>query len=1166
MAVRRPAAVWGAMVLVVLAASTSMPAAAQVAPAGEPPQFEVPDRVAEPGLTEVLTAYAAGEDRPNFNADGVTTTADISGVDLITDGRRLVVEVSVTDTSPATLDGILAAGAEITHVAAGFGVVSAWVAPADLRDLAAVDGVTHVREALAPQLNQAAQPKDVCPTGIDSEADQQLRADAARTAFGVDGRGVEVGVLSDSFDTALALTDATRDVLSGDLPGAGNPCGRTAPVDVVAEGPTTGTIDEGRAMLQHVHDLAPATDLAFATAFSTQLQFADHIRALRSEGADVIVDDVTYFAEPVFQEGPIAVAVSDVVADGAVYLSSAGNGNVVLSDGREVGSYEAPALRPAACPFTTATYTACHDFNPDPVAGDSTFGVAVAPGRSLSLTLQWAEPWDGLATDFDLFVFDQFGALAGRSIQDNFAGSPTMPFERVVVQNTTAASATMFIVVARFGDGAEPRLHLNMGRSGIVAVEYDGTSGPDVMGPTIVGHNGGVDTISVAATDVADGVEAEAFSSRGPVTHHFGPVRDGGVPAEPLATPLVLVKPDLTASDGACTTYFGSLGGGCYRFFGTSAAAPHAAAVAALVRDAAPDMSSAQVADLLRMSAAPMVGGPHSVGAGLVDAHAALDALRPTGVTATPGPGSATVAWTPPPVEPGPVVGYRIRVHVAGAVVDTIDVGDVTTADVRHLDETAAHTVTVAALTASGEVLPSDHSSPATPLAATAPGAPTAVVATPGDGRAQVAWTPPADDGGAPITGWVLRADDGTGVVAEVDALSSPATMTGLTNGTSHTVTVAAVNAKGEGAASAPSAPVTPFRPAPIGGGGGTPPTEDPDGPPDPDEPDEPEPLFINLRLDDGDAGDPGGGGSETSIAFSELAFPSAGAAFAQAGPAEALLASEQVFADALASGSLQDDRPLLLTDPSSLEPAVLAELRRLDVTTVRILGGEDAVAADVATALVDAGFDVVRTAGATRLETAAEIAGLSRSSEGFVARAFPSPDATDPTQAFADALALGAWAAVDGAPILLSQSDQLSTTTAEALGGLTALRIIGGTGALGRAVEQAAAATVAGVERIAGATRFDTATAIATARGFSPSSQADAVIVIEGQSPSAWTAGFTAAALSARWDAPVVLANGDDLPSATERLLRWSVTADADVVCVADATACAAALDIVRD
>ena len=145
----------------------------------------------------------------------------------------------------------------------------------------------------------------------------------------------------------------SEDVESGDLPGSGNTCpGQATPVNTPSMtlnlDRKIATEDEGRAMAQIVHDLAPGASLAFATAFNGELSFAENIEKLASPvseggaGAKVVADDVSYFDEPFFQDGPVAVAVENAVAGGAAYFSAAGNNNLILG-GNNVASWEAPA-------------------------------------------------------------------------------------------------------------------------------------------------------------------------------------------------------------------------------------------------------------------------------------------------------------------------------------------------------------------------------------------------------------------------------------------------------------------------------------------------------------------------------------------------------------------------------------------------------------------------------------------------------------------------------------------------------------------------------------------------------------------------------------------------------------------------------------------------------
>ena len=304
-------------------------------------------------------------------------------------------------------------------------------------------------------------------------------------------------------------------------------------------------------------------------------------------------------------------------------------------------------------------------------------------------------------------------------------------------------------------------------------------------------------------------------------------------------------------------------------------------------------------------------------------------------------------------------------------------------------------------------------------------------------------------------------------------------------------------------------------------------------------------------------------GNSDLSVAVSQLRSE-AGASFAQQGGTEVLLASETVFADALASGALQGTRNLLLTDPDQLEDAVLAEIQRLGVATVRVLGGPAAVSDAVVGQLEIAGLEVVRTFGPTRLETAAAIGRVdgTSTSVGYLARAFGDAAGEDPTRAFADSLALGGWAASTGGRVLLTATESLSGPAAQALeeAELESVTIVGGEAAVGPDVHEAAMPLTGAIDRTAGPTRAGTAVAIAEARGFSVASPAPAVVVVDGFASNGWAAGFVMAGLSADMSAPVLLANGDSLPEETVSFLTDRVTpaaGDQSLVCAASAPAC---------
>ncbi|MDX6634618.1 MAG: hypothetical protein QOF06_821 [Solirubrobacterales bacterium] len=558
---------------------------------------------------------------------------------LLRDGGRVVVAVRLSRGVSAALSGLRKAGAWVVSADSGTRIVSLAVPPSRLPELAAVPGVRSVWQLRAPIVRT---PAGQCEGGAEiSEGLAQLQVDDARAAFGLRGKGQTVGVLSDSYDVAGgAATDAQDDVLSGDLSGPAGTCsGQQLPVDVLAEGPAEGG-DEGRAMLQIVHDLAPHANLAFATAFESEESFAENIERLArpsaegGAGAGTIVDDVAWFEEPFFQDGPIAVAIDKVTADGVSYLSAAGNDNLFDSGGREIASWEAPGFRDSGgCPETIEKLagfkgTHCMDF--DPGAGtDRAFAITVAAGELLTVDLQWAEPWFGVGSDLDAFLLSEAGKLLTGSFEENVGASGTQrPVEIVQWENTSTVAKTVRLAVNRFS-GAAPRLKfiLLQNGGGVTATEYPQSSGGDVVGPAIYGHAGAASAIAVAAAPFNSSAKIERYSSRGPVTHFFGPV-EGTTPAASLGSPEVVAKPDLAATDCGATTFFASLSAGVWRFCGTSAAAPHAAAVAALVRQAKPTLPEQQIRSALADTAAP-VGAftAAATGAGLLDAFAAIDGL-----------------------------------------------------------------------------------------------------------------------------------------------------------------------------------------------------------------------------------------------------------------------------------------------------------------------------------------------------------------------------------------------------------------------------------------------------------------------------------------------------------------------------------------------------------
>ena len=527
---------------------------------------------------------------------------------------------------------------------------------------------------------------------IPVDADAPLRSAEARELFGVDGTGVAVGVISNSFATdPTARTTPEEDIAAGALPGPGNPCGRDQPVTVLVDGTDTGT-DEGRAMLQLVHGIAPGADLLFTADAGDQFVMAQRIVDLAAAGADIIVDDIGFTEEPTYQVGPLELAIQDVREQGVVYLSAAGNNNVVGSDdgpsaGQLIGSWETLEYRPTACPDALALGPGydCLDFDPGPDADPTMeFGVGAGMSSEARLTgaLNWGEPWYGVQQEFQVLVLQgdqQVGestvlggvfATVEWSAQELVAGAAA-ELSVVVVRKTPEAGAPLLRVKFDFrGDGRPYPTYL----------EYDQSTDTDLIGRNATGHNAGVGVISVAAANYQTPTVPEIFSNHGPRTLLFEPV-DGTVPAAALSSPELVAAPSVMSVDGVHTTFLGkpSPDGG-WVFSGTSAAAPNAAAVVALGRQLRPDADPDELTLALLDSATPVespwpaVPAEYVAGAGLVDATGFLEGLlqvptAPLNVQAIAGrePGTATVSFAAPALTgTSPILSYTVSCDGGG--------------------------------------------------------------------------------------------------------------------------------------------------------------------------------------------------------------------------------------------------------------------------------------------------------------------------------------------------------------------------------------------------------------------------------------------------------------------------------------------------------------------
>lgn len=454
-----------------------------------------------------------------------------------------------------------------------------------------------------------------------------LKADEARSIFGVTGAGIRLGVISDSFNGANSTPTLATQIAAGNLPGTGNPNGHTTAVTVVKD--ATGS-DEGRAMLEIVHDVAPAARLYFHSAFNnTQAPgstsaatatpdqtIADAIAGLAGvSGMRIIVDDVGIVTAPRFQDGAAARAANAAFAQGIAYFSAAGNS---ATDATRV--------------TTTAGVNGTVNWGTDDL-----LRMRIAANSTGRVAVHWGEPYPSVSgtaatSDFRVAATDTAGSVTYFNVNGQAAGAD--PYEFFSVTNSNAVAIDFALRVTRNSGTAPVVMQLSTFGSVLAITDADKTNAP-----TIYGQAAASGAVAVAASYWGTPTAVESFSSRGSSLVLFDSL--GNRIDETRATP------QLTAPDGGTTTTAGFAA-----FYGTSAAAPHAAAVAALVLERFDQkgltVSTRDLYQVLFDSAVDIgtAGFDSASGHGRIDALAAVAAGRIWDGNGSAAGLSGTGAWS----------------------------------------------------------------------------------------------------------------------------------------------------------------------------------------------------------------------------------------------------------------------------------------------------------------------------------------------------------------------------------------------------------------------------------------------------------------------------------------------------------------------------------------
>jgi hypothetical protein len=411
---------------------------------------------------------------------------------------------------------------------------------------------------------------------------QQVKLALNAAGLNVTGAGITVGVISDSFNN---LGGAAQDEANGALPPA-------AKVHVLKDLGSGGT-DEGRAMMQVVHDLVSDATLDFYTADVSEQDFANGIIALANAGAKVIVDDVSYFDEPFFQTGVIANAIHTVEQEGVTYLTSAGN--------------DAATAFQAAWTAISGTFDGVSLTDAESFGGSLVQTVTLGANSSVSVPFlfEWNLPYGSAQVDdIEVHVFSGGQSLG---VVTNVTSNPWIGF------SLPGGATYQIAIVNPFG--ADPGLIKEIVSGNGLPVTVSGANTG-----TVFGHHMSPDAITVGAVDSANApafgvtLQNEKFSSSGLGTELLFNFNGTAVSPAQNLSPIAI-----SGIDDIRTTVSGGLGD----FFGTSAAAPSVAGVVADMLQANPNLTPSQIKTLLEQSATSF-GDPSVAGAGLVNAAKAV--------------------------------------------------------------------------------------------------------------------------------------------------------------------------------------------------------------------------------------------------------------------------------------------------------------------------------------------------------------------------------------------------------------------------------------------------------------------------------------------------------------------------------------------------------------
>jgi hypothetical protein len=421
-------------------------------------------------------------------------------------------------------------------------------------------------------------------TNAYTQGDVVLKTNKIRSDYGFTGKGVRIGVISDGVGPLLHPANADLGSAADDVPPI---VSNLALLDepgaqlFIQNNDDIENRAEGIAMIEIIHDIAPDADIVFANAFDLSGNIISQaVDALKNTGCQIIIDDVSYYAIPFFQNDAglhvtIKNAIEDFINSGGTYLSAVGNlrSRVIQQD------------------YISGNENK-HLFNSE--SSDSQVEIKIPGGGIFSVILQWSNPWNSVYDDFDIRLLDEDGIIIAEDVDiDNNGG---IPLANIQFTNSSNQEKSVFLEISCKNVPNVPIVLKMVFQSNIKEWVVEPDKHLFDRNGTVLSHQMHENVITIGTSNYDNLNTITDYSSTGPV-NYYNSAYNTTLNKIVLVQSQNVYKPEFASVDKVQVSGYN---GFSVSFQGTSAAVPHFAALLALLKEARPNLSRGEILSLLK--------------------------------------------------------------------------------------------------------------------------------------------------------------------------------------------------------------------------------------------------------------------------------------------------------------------------------------------------------------------------------------------------------------------------------------------------------------------------------------------------------------------------------------------------------------------------------------